>query len=276
MVANVVVLERFGHAPLCHPERRGEFTECDRRGLGASLRDQLVSSIDQLFLLRKLHGDCLELLADLVDIGGVHGNEVTELSSYQSVVGRVSLQVNPKVIFVNMSDATDLLDSTQVAARLGISVGAVYKLRTQNDLFPHPERYDGRSPLYSADAVEKFIARRSAREPSSSGRRPRLIAPGTVDTNTFSERLRQHIADGAGAPDVTTQAQLINLLSLNVVTFGQRMRGRTRWKDAELAIISERLGIDVSDANDIVNARRTSRYPRSHHPNDSSLLGGSA
>lgn len=154
---------------------------------------------------------------------------------------------------------TDLLDSVQVAARLGISVGAVYKLRTQNESFPHPERYSGRSPLYSAAAIDEFITRRSTRDPSSSGRRPRLISPGVVDANVFAERLRQNIADGTGAPAITTQAQLIELLGLNVVTFGQRMRGRTSWKDSELDIISERLGVDVSDANDVVNAARAAR-----------------
>lgn len=153
----------------------------------------------------------------------------------------------------------DLLDSVQVAARLGISVGAVYKLRTQNESFPHPERYSGRSPLYSAAAIDKFMTRRSTREPSSSGRRPRLIPPGVVDTSMFSERLRQSIADGAGAPEISTQAQLIDRLGLNVVTFGQRMRGRTSWKDSELDTISELLGIDVKDANDVVNTARAAR-----------------
>lgn len=153
----------------------------------------------------------------------------------------------------------DLLDSVQVATRLGISVGAVYKLRTQNDLFPRPERYSGRSPLYAATAIDEFIARRSKREPTSSGRRPRLIPPGVVDSSVFAERLRRSIADGAGAPTITTQAQLIEELGLNVVTFGQRMRGRTRWKDAELDFISEHLGLNVSDANDVVNAARAAR-----------------
>lgn len=153
----------------------------------------------------------------------------------------------------------DLLDSVQVAARLGISVEAVYKLRSQHESFPHPERYDGRSPLYSTSAIEEFMARRSNRAPSSSGRRPRVLQAGAVDSSVFAERLRQRIADGAGAPAIATQAQLIELLGLNVVTFGQRMRGRTRWKDSELEIIGEKLGLDVSDANDVVNAARAAR-----------------
>lgn len=250
--------EGFRHAALGHSEQLRDLAQGHRRSLRSGDVDELVAAIDHLFLLCELHGDCLELLADLVDIGGGHGNEVTELSSYSAAADRVSPRVRVEVIFVNMSEP-DLLDSVQVAARLGISVGAVYKLRTQNDLFPRPERYSGRSPLYSSVAIDEFMTRRSNRGPSTSGRRPRLVPAGVVDTSVFAERLRQSIADGAGAPEITTQAQLIDMLGLNVVTFGQRMRGRTSWKDSELEFISKRLAVDVSDANDVVNAARAAR-----------------
>src|SRR5690606_24646562 len=102
--------------------------------LGACFFDQLVAPIDQLFLLCEFHGYCLELLADLVDIGVGHRNEVTEPSSRSEQDRGVSarsvtlLLVLSDVIFVNMSDQ-ELLDSAQVAARLSVTVGTVYKLR---------------------------------------------------------------------------------------------------------------------------------------------------
>ena len=84
----------------------------------------------------------------------------------------------------------------------------------------------------------------------------------------FAERLRAAIADGAGAPEVPTQAALLDLLGLNVVTFGERMRGRTRWTDAELEVIRRTLGVDTTDANEVVDraraAKRQARAARSH------------
>lgn len=157
-----------------------------------------------------------------------------------------------------MSDQ-ELLDSAQVAARLSVTIGTVYKLRTENEAFPSPVRYQGRSPLYSPAAIDTFIAQRSTREPSARGRRPRLTLPHSVDKDQFSERLRERIAAGAGTPSVTTQADLISILGLNSVTFGQRMRGRTRWQDAELSVIADRLDLDVTDANAALDAARAAK-----------------
>lgn len=257
-MALAVGAEGFGHAALSHSEQLRDFAQCQRRVVRPGDFDELIAAIDQLIFLGELHGYCLELQADLVNIGGGHGNKVTELSSYSVDVVRVSLLVDPEVIFENMSDR-DLLDSAQVAARMRISVGAVYKLHTLNEDFPHPERYRGRSPLYSPTAIDDFMTRRSTPGSSSSGRRPRLIPAGVVDSSVFAERLRQSIAEGAGAPTITTQTQLIETLGLNVVTFGQRMRGRTRWKDSELETISRILSLDVSDANKVVDATRAAR-----------------
>ncbi|HCS60131.1 MAG TPA: DNA-binding protein [Microbacterium sp.] len=159
---------------------------------------------------------------------------------------------------MNMSDQ-ELLDSAQVAARLSVTIGTVYKLRTEDEAFPSPVRYRGRSPLYSPAAIDAFIAQRSTREPSARGRRPRLTLPDSVDKAQFSERLRDRIATGAGTPSVTTQADLIAILDLNSVTFGQRMRARTRWKDTELAVIADRLDMDVTDANAALDAARAAK-----------------
>ncbi|MDZ5146317.1 helix-turn-helix transcriptional regulator [Microbacterium testaceum] len=152
-----------------------------------------------------------------------------------------------------------LLTSEQVAARLSVTVESVYKLRTEDEKFPAPTRYSGRSPLYAAAAIDAFVKQRSKREPSARGRRPRLVTSDAVDRSQFPERLRESIASGAGGDSLTTQADLIAELGLNTVTFGQRMRGRTRWKDSELTHIAEKLGVDTTDANAVVDAARSRR-----------------
>lgn len=149
------------------------------------------------------------------------------------------------------------LDSAQVATRLGVTVSTVYKLRAERRGFPGPVSYDGRSPMYAASAIEEYVRARSTRQPSDRGRRPRVVAAGAVDADIFPERLRALIQSGAGLPAIGSQADLIARLNLNVVTFGERMRGRTRWKDAELHVIAELLDIDVTDANDIVDQARS-------------------
>lgn len=149
------------------------------------------------------------------------------------------------------------LDSAQVAARLGVTVGTVYKLRAARQGFPNPVGYSGRSPLYAASAIEEYVVARSLRSPSDRGRRPRVVAAGTVDTGVFAERLRDRIKSGAGRSSVRSQADLIARLGLNIATFGERMRGRTRWKESELQLIADVLDMDVTDANDFVNRGRT-------------------
>lgn len=258
VIALTVGAKRLVHAALRHPQEESELPNFDRRRLRSRRLDQFIAAVNQLVLLRELHGDSLELLADLFDIGVGHGNQVTELSSHRGEGCGVS-QVLPEVIFVNMSEE---LDSTQVAKRLLVTVGTVYKLRAEDKSFPKPVRFRGVSPMYDSDSIDAYIEQRSEREPSARGRRPRLVAPGAVDESVFAERLRRSIAAGDGAPSVRTQADLIELLGLNSITFGQRMRGRTRWKDAELALIAEHLQVDVVDANEVVDAARAARQER--------------
>lgn len=157
-------------------------------------------------------------------------------------------------------DAADaLLDSAQVAKRLEVQVGTVYKLKATDPAFPRPVNFAGPSPLYSSSDIDRYVEGRSHRAPSARGRRPRTLAPDVVDESVFAERLRAQIRAGAGEPDVTSQADLIELLGLNSITFGQRMRGRTRWADRELEIIAELLDVDVADANAVVDAARAAR-----------------
>ena len=160
----------------------------------------------------------------------------------------------------NRSDLDNArLDSAQVAARLGVTIGTVYKLRSEQRGFPKPVGYAGPSPLYAASAIEDYIVARSTRRPSDRGRRPRIVADGVIDASVFPERLRERIRSGAGAPQVSTQAELVARLGLNVVSFGERMRGRTRWKQPELDVIEQLLKMDVTDANDINDQTRAAR-----------------
>lgn len=161
-----------------------------------------------------------------------------------------------------MTESNDRrLTSAEVADKMQVKVGWVYKLRVEarhrETGFPNPVAFNGRSPLFSEAAIDAYIAGRAEREPSSRGRPPRTEI-GAPD-ETFAGRLRRAIAAGEGRPDVPTQAALIALLDLNVVTFGERMRGRTRWTTAELTRIHELVGVDVDDANDVVDATRASR-----------------
>lgn len=157
----------------------------------------------------------------------------------------------------NAADA--LLDSTQVAKRLEVKVGTVYKLKTTDPTFPKPVSFAGPSPLYSSSDIDRYVEGRSHRAPSARGRRPRTLSPDVVDESVFAERLRTQIRAGVGEPGVMSQADLIELLELNSITFGQRMRGRTRWTDRELEIIAGLLDVDVADANAVVDAARAAR-----------------
>jgi len=118
-------------------------------------------------------------------------------------------------------------------------------------------RFEGNSPLYDEAEIDQFVLERAQRTPSQRGRRPR-VNPHAEEA-TFADRLRRAIAAGDGLPEIGTQAALIERLGLNVVTFGERMRGRTRWKPGELEIISAALGVDVSDANSVVEEARATR-----------------
>lgn len=257
-----VGVQGLRHTSFRHPEQLGDLAGRHRGVLRARPRDQLATSVDQLVLLRELHGNRAETTTDLFRIEVVlHENKVTEPSSWQGGGCGVSLHsrvVASLVIFVIMVDS-ELLDSAQVAKRLDVTVGRVYKLRVGDPSFPAPVAFRGRSPLYASNDIESFIQERSGRAPATRGRRPRRLAPGVVDPSLFSERLRQTIASGVGRPDVMTQADLIALLGLNPITFGHRMRGRTRWRPSELDEIRRRLGMDTTDANEVVDARRRSR-----------------
>ncbi|MFJ2535776.1 helix-turn-helix transcriptional regulator [Microbacterium maritypicum] len=150
------------------------------------------------------------------------------------------------------------LTSAQIAELMDVGISYIYKLRSTDSSFPAPIAYEERSPLYSEDAILEYIKARSNRDPSTRGRRPRALADGK-NPETFAQRLRASIMTGAGKPEIDTQRALIEKLGLNSVTFGNRMRGRNRWKESELTVIAELLRIDTSDANDTVaNARARS------------------
>lgn len=143
------------------------------------------------------------------------------------------------------------LTSAQIAELMDVGISSIYKLRSTDDAFPPPVAYVKNSPLYSEIAILEYMKARSNRGPSARGRRPRALIDGE-NADTFAQRLRASIMAGEGKPEIDTQRALIEKLGLNSVTFGNRMRGRNRWKDSELAVISKLLRIDTSDANDAV------------------------
>lgn len=150
------------------------------------------------------------------------------------------------------------LTSAQIAELMDVGISYVYKLRSTDDAFPPPVSYVKNSPLYSETAILEYMKARSNRAPSARGRRPRTLVDD-AGAGTFAERLRSSILAGDGKPEIDTQRALTEKLGLNSVTFGNRMRGRNRWKDAELTVISELLGLDTSDANDAVDEARARR-----------------
>lgn len=150
------------------------------------------------------------------------------------------------------------LTSAQIAELMDVGIGYVYQLRSTDDAFPAPIAYVKNSPLYSDAAILEYMKARSTREPSARGRRPRTLVD-EAEPDTFAQRLRASIMAGAGKPEINTQRALIEKLGLNSVTFGNRMRGRNRWKDTELTVIAELLGLDTSDANDAIDKARALR-----------------
>lgn len=161
------------------------------------------------------------------------------------------------------------LTSQDVAEMLQVSVETVYKLRTSANKgvgdFPRPVAFDGPSPLYDAEAIAGFIARRRERR-AGAGRRARVY---TEQPGTFAARLRQAILDGRGGTEIPTQRALIDRLGLNAVTFGHRLRATTRWKASELEIIADLVGVDTSDANEEVDRVRAEKAARRRHERSS-------
>ncbi|MGO1316923.1 MAG: helix-turn-helix transcriptional regulator [Microbacterium sp.] len=182
---------------------------------------------------------------------------------------RPALRTQRRVTFANIkekwggiiADTThSRLTLSDIAERLHVELETVYKLRTASQKhdgpFPRPVGFDRNRPLFDEIDVDAYIASRRAHTPAGAGRRSRIHVD---DSDAFAARLRQAIVDGAGLPDIPTQAELIRRLGLNIVTFGNRMRGTTAWKPAELDLIGNVLNIDTDDANDTVTHHRQER-----------------
>ncbi|WP_329013286.1 hypothetical protein OG271_04110 [Micromonospora rifamycinica] len=54
---------------------------------------------------------------------------------------------------------TDYLDSTDLAARLGVKVASIHRMRTRGDL-PKPDRMIGRSPAWRPATIDAWQASR--------------------------------------------------------------------------------------------------------------------
>jgi len=157
------------------------------------------------------------------------------------------------------------ISGEEVAKKMGVSVEAVriYRSNDQNKepgphRFPKPVGYNGRIVLFDEAEIDAYIVARSTHNLGKRGRRP-LTTPEQLQTATFADRVREAIRNGDGLPDIPTQNALAELLGLNSITFGQRMRGRTSWKPSELETIASVLQLDTHDANDAVDAMRAAR-----------------
>ena len=160
------------------------------------------------------------------------------------------------------------ISSAQIAEKMGVSLNTVYVYRSSDrdktpgpSRFPDPIGFDGRTVLFDESAIDAYIKARSDTR-GRAGRPPRTAPRHTGPTAPFPDRLREAIAAGAGAPDITTLKQLAEALQLNNVTFGERMRGRTTWTAEERELIASTLGIDTSDANLQVEQLRADRRAR--------------
>lgn len=160
---------------------------------------------------------------------------------------------------------TRRVSSDEIAKKMGVSLNTVYVYRSNDrskppgpTRFPEPVGYDGRTVLFDEAEIDAYIEARSQRT-GTAGRPPRTAQPDDNSEVPFATRVRQAVAARAGEPDVPTLRQLAAHLSLNTITLGERLRGRTAWKDEELAAIEQLLSIDTSDANDHVQLMRAQR-----------------
>ena len=157
------------------------------------------------------------------------------------------------------------ISSDDIAKKMGVSLNTVYVYRSNDRSklpgparFPDPVGYDGRTVLFDEAEIDAYIEARSRRS-GTAGRPPRTAQTGSSSDAPFAARLRQAVAAGAGEPDVSTLRGLASQLSLNTVTLGERLRGRTAWKPEELAAIEQLLSISTSDANEHVEVMRAQR-----------------
>jgi len=147
-----------------------------------------------------------------------------------------------------MTDRHATVTSAEVAALLRVSISYVYRLRATDPRFPVPTASPRRGNEFVLADVRAYVADRRNRPPSAPGRRPRTLHH-LRGPRTFAERLRASVFRGDGEPEFRTQRGLARRLGLSEASFGHRMRGRTRWGDGELTVISELLRLDTSDAN---------------------------
>ena len=157
------------------------------------------------------------------------------------------------------------ISSDDIAKKMGVSLNTVYVYRSNDRSklpgparFPDPVGYDGRTVLFDEAEIDAYIEARSQRR-GAAGRPPRTAQPDDSGDAPFATRLRRAVASGAGEPDVSTLRQLAGRLSLNTVTLGERLRGRTAWKPEELTTLEQLLSIATSDANDHVQLMRAQR-----------------
>lgn len=157
------------------------------------------------------------------------------------------------------------ISSDDIAKKMGVSLNTVYVYRSNDRSklpgparFPDPVGYDGRTVLFDEAEIDAYIEARSRRS-GTAGRPPRTAQTDGSRDAAFAARLRQAVAAGAGEPDVSTLRGLASQLSLNTVTLGERLRGRTAWRPEELAAIEHLLSISTSDANEHVEVMRAQR-----------------
>lgn len=169
-----------------------------------------------------------------------------------------------------MSDRTPprgrRISSTEIAEKMGVSLNTVYVYRSADrnkprgpERFPDPVGFEGRTVLFDESAIDAYIRARSEKSTGLQGRPPRTTSRPTGPDAPFADRLREAVRAGAGAPDITTLKKLADVLGLNTVTLGQRMRGRTTWRAAELELIEKLLDVRTTDANLQIAHRRAQR-----------------
>lgn len=146
----------------------------------------------------------------------------------------------PKKTVTHVPDGVDVVSYATFASLLGVKVETIRSLAARGRL-PEPAYRVGNSPVFAAADVNAFIDERISGQ-SRQGRPSRLenLARSSAKSAAFADRVRAAVSDGKHG--ITTLRALADGLGLTATTLNNRLEGRTRWTDTELAKLAELIG----------------------------------
>lgn len=142
---------------------------------------------------------------------------------------------------------TTLLGYADIAELLGVSVQTARYYASQDKDFPSRiTPASMRSPGFDPEDVRRYIETRNTKNVGKPGRPPRTARQGDrVSTTDASLPDRIRAAVASETTSVKTLTELAGKLGLSSITFGNRMRGTTRWTEGELKALRKILKISV-------------------------------